>query len=609
MQRIKKLYALLDKSRKRQVYKYILITILNAFNQALWVGLVGQSLNFFNYNQTSNNSLNNFFSYLANFTGLNRNNLDPINVIFAIVIYSLLTLIFQIYTFKEGSNLGARISSFYNRKTYDSIFLNTKLGLRRNSNSKEIDALSRESDLIMGSIISPFLRVIGLSVTALLIIIFLLITTRESFLLVILITFISYFIINLIFSGRIKKTAISRENYGRKSFDLVSNSLNSIDEIRAYSKEDYFQELFSKIEFKYKRFISYQYFLSLVPRATIETIFAILIILLVGLYSLNSISQSDQFQTISTLILGISKLLPTTQGIYTFTISLRSYLVYLDRMILNLERYENTLKYNSDIQTTDLKEESSENIIKLNSIKLRNLDLKVKNENQSKGSYQFRRIIKDFNFDIKKGDRILISGPSGCGKSTLLRALVGINKVNSGEITYNVVNKENKDIILTNKLVFNSKNLRSLITKVSQNSFIVDGSLIENIALGVDPSNIDLEKINKIIDIVCLQEVVLNNSLGLHQPLINNAEKLSGGQKKRISIARGLYFMKNLLVLDESTSALDVRMEEKIINNIINFIGSELILLIVSHRKLNKKLYTNSIMYNSELKTFYIEGK
>ena len=156
MERINRLYALLDKSKKRQLYNYILISILNAFNQALWVALVGQTFNFFNYNQNSNNPINELFSYLAEFYGLNKSNFNPIYILFAIVIYSLLTLGFQIFTYKESSKLAAKISSFYTIKTYESIFLNAKLGLRTNSNSKEIDSLSRESELIMGGIIAPF---------------------------------------------------------------------------------------------------------------------------------------------------------------------------------------------------------------------------------------------------------------------------------------------------------------------------------------------------------------------------------------------------------------------------------------------------------------------
>ena len=387
---------------------------------------------------------------------------------------------------------------------------------------------------------------------------------------------------------------------------MASNSLTSIDEIRSFGKEDYFHQLFAKTESRYKRVISYQYLLSLIPRVTIETFFAISIVLLVGIYSINDNSQSDQFEALSTLLIGISKLLPIFQGLYTFTISFRGYAVYLDRMIGNLEKYNENLENKSDNQISDLKEDLSKNIIKLNSINIRNLDLYVDIENQSNGIKKFRRIINNFSLDINKGDKILISGPSGCGKSTLLRALVGITKVESGYIKYNALNINNEDIALTNQSFFNSKNLKSIVTKVSQNSFIVDGTLIENIALGIDPSKIDIEKINKIIKIVCLDEVVNNNRLGLYQILLNNAETLSGGQKKRISIARGLYFMKNLLVLDESTSALDLRMEEKIINNIINFIGEDLILLIVSHRKLSEKFYNKSIIFNKDSSTFYL---
>ena len=103
---------------------------------------------------------------------------------------------------------------------------------------------------------------------------------------------------------------------------------------------------------------------------------------------------------------------------------------------------------------------------------------------------------------------------------------------------------------------------------VSQDLFLFDKSLMENIAIGENPSGIDIAKVQQLIKLVNLEELVANLPQGIAQNIGEMGTRLSGGQRQRIAIARALYKNCDLLILDEATSALDKATEQEIIDTL-----------------------------------------
>ena len=160
-----------------------------------------------------------------------------------------------------------------------------------------------------------------------------------------------------------------------------------------------------------------------------------------------------------------------------------------------------------------------------------------------------KRVLKEFDCTIRKGEYIGIRGSSGIGKSTLFNLLLGFLKPDGGEIRID-------GVLLSAE---NRKLWHRRIGYVPQGVFIHDGTLADNVALGC--CDISKEKVKRILRQVRLDEWVDELPLGIDTLLGESGARLSGGQKQRVGIARALYKEADILLLDEATSALDTATE------------------------------------------------
>ena len=179
-------------------------------------------------------------------------------------------------------------------------------------------------------------------------------------------------------------------------------------------------------------------------------------------------------------------------------------------------------------------------------------------------------ILDNISLNIKKGDFIGIIGESGSGKTTLINLLCGLLDPNEGSILF-----DDKDI--------KKNSVNKIIGYVPQDIFLLDETIKNNIAFGIDEKDIDDKNIIEAIKISNLSNFLDNNDLGIESSVGNLGIKLSGGQRQRIGIARAIYKNSPLLVLDESTSSLDINAESEFINEIKN-LKSKLTIIFVSHR-------------------------
>ena len=139
----------------------------------------------------------------------------------------------------------------------------------------------------------------------------------------------------------------------------------------------------------------------------------------------------------------------------------------------------------------------------------------------------------------------------------------------------------------------NSISWRKNVTHVPQDIFLTNGSILENIALGVEQDKIDLTKAKECAKKSEILDFIENLPNKFYENVGERGIKLSGGQKQRIGIARALYRESNLIVLDEATNALDLKTEKKIIDSVGKF--ENITILMVAHRidtlKICDKIY------------------
>ena len=186
-------------------------------------------------------------------------------------------------------------------------------------------------------------------------------------------------------------------------------------------------------------------------------------------------------------------------------------------------------------------------------------------------------LLNDISLTINKGERIGITGASGVGKTTLFNIILGLYRPTSGDIYIDGERLDNSNI----------RKWQNSIGYVSQSVFIADSTLVENIAFGCDSSNIDLERINRVIELADLTEFVASLPDGIHSRIGEQGSKISGGQRQRIGIARALYKNSEIVFFDEATSSLDNKTEENINNAIHNLSlkNRSLTIVIIAHRE------------------------
>ena len=182
-------------------------------------------------------------------------------------------------------------------------------------------------------------------------------------------------------------------------------------------------------------------------------------------------------------------------------------------------------------------------------------------------------VLKDFDLCIDKGDYIAFTGESGCGKSTTMNILMGLYRLSSGEAY--VIDKENNRSDLTPEW-------RSLFAYVPQENLLMSGSIREVIAFA-DPDGVnDDDRLWKALEAACAYAFVKELPQGLDTPLGEKGAGLSEGQMQRIAIARALFSERPILMLDESTSALDEETEKNLLEQLKKL--TDRTVVIITHR-------------------------
>ncbi|MDM5193699.1 ABC transporter ATP-binding protein [Bacillus hominis] len=158
-------------------------------------------------------------------------------------------------------------------------------------------------------------------------------------------------------------------------------------------------------------------------------------------------------------------------------------------------------------------------------------------------------VLKDISFTVRKGEKIGIIGSTGSGKSTLAKLLPRLYDVDQGEICIDDVNVKAYDL----------QKLRASIGFVPQKALLFSGSIEENLRYGKEDATYD--ELELASSSACATEFINKLDDSYQYNLTQGATNLSGGQKQRISIARALVRKPSILVLDDSTSAVDAKSE------------------------------------------------
>jgi ATP-binding cassette subfamily B protein len=182
-----------------------------------------------------------------------------------------------------------------------------------------------------------------------------------------------------------------------------------------------------------------------------------------------------------------------------------------------------------------------------------------------------KSILEKVSFQIPRGTRVALVGPSGAGKSTIFSLIERFYEPTSGEILLDGQNVKEMSL----------DTLRSQIGYVEQDAPVLAGSIRENLLLG--RAEATDEDLRQVLDMVNLTEVLNRDASGLDAEVGENGIMLSGGERQRLAIARALLAAPPILLLDESTSALDGPNEQRM-REAIDAVAKNRTLIVIAHR-------------------------
>ena len=421
-----------------------------------------------------------------------------------------------------------------------------------------INDLGKVKDLVSNLLVSIFV-----DLTLAIVILIVMLNINSSLTIITITSLLLYSLIIFVNMHFIMKKI--RINYKNASIvnNLIVESLASFETIKNFSLQKYIYKNFVK---EYDLFSNNTKIL--LKRVNIESV------LKTGLISIGNLIV---------IYLGINKIhnnIMSLSSLITY-MSLSNYLIEPITKILNLSvLYQNVKESISRIK--EIYCIPKESYLKSNnSINFINGSINISNVSYSYNGVD--NVINNISFNISDGEKVLISGESGCGKSTLVKLLIKYLDSNyQGCITIGGYDLKDIDIF----------SLRNNICYVSQNEYLYNNTVYENITLGKD---IKYSNFLKVAKSTFVNEIVKNSSIGYNYCLENNGENISGGERERIIIARSILKNANIYIYDESFSEIDVNRERKILEYIFNLYPMKTI-IIISHRLSNEDLFNKKII-------------
>jgi ABC-type multidrug transport system fused ATPase/permease subunit len=534
---------LLDKNDKKKAFYMLFLVIIGTFLEMLSMSIIFPVIQL-----VLNENFINEYSFLKKNFHLTQNLLIIYTLILLIIIFFIKNIFLTFIIIYKAkfiellrNKLSKKLHLMYLGKDY-SFFINTHTSELIRNLHQEVPKIIKGMDGIL-VLITEILVLIGISV-----ILFYVSPVSTSIIIV-------FILIILLIYGFVTKKKV--HDMGKKDQILFSMLLKetqqgygNFKEILIYQLKDIFMYQYKNILIDYcrnNRTLSiYQQF----PRILFEQIG---ISLIIGVSIFIFFQEPDKAKAIGIISLyayAFFRLLPSITKLIVNTQLIVFVKPSVD--IINVE-------FESE-KEKDLKIINNEAIDFKEQITLENVSFNIGNNN---------KILEDISLNIKKNSKIGIIGQTGSGKSTLLNLLMGLIEPTSGKIK------------IDKKTLKDSPIWKKKISFVSQSAYLLDESIIKNITFNQNDNLINKKRLYEAIKIANLTEFVEKSEFKLQTIVGERGAKISGGELQRICIARAIYKDSEVLILDEFTSALDEKTENKIIENIFHL---EKTIIIASHR-------------------------
>ena len=426
---------------------------------------------------------------------------------------------------------------------------------KRNS-SEYIYSINNLASQFSQSLVQSWLRLFSDGIVTFAILILLAFSDINSLLALIMLLALLLLVFWRLSSIRLKKLGKISNDSNKKLVKSIYESMAGFKEIKVLQRETFFYNKVKESSVTYSKAGIWTGVIQSMPRYLLELTLVIFIFLMIYMTLLFNRDLNSILPILTMFGVAAMRLIPSVNQIMNSLLQLKQGQNSLDLLV---DDYKKAASIKEELLTANT------NSKKLNfeELEFRKVQFSYSQSNIS--------TIKDASFIIKAGNSIGIMGPSGSGKTTLIDLMLGLLVPQKGEILINGI--QISDLL---------KEWRSKIAYLPQEVFLIDDTIRRNIALEDNESEIDEKKVQDAIKKSQLDVFVNNLPDGLDTIVGEKGVMISGGQRQRVSLARAFYYDKDILVLDESTSALDDETEKEIINE-IKFLHGKKTLIVISH--------------------------
>lgn len=569
---IKELFQLLTPLQRRRLYVLQLLVVLMAFMELVGIASIGPFMALIaNMELLETNA---FLSQIYRATGLSNPNdflfftgfcvLVMLGLASATSIFTTWRL--SIYSMEVGTEIADRLYQHYLNQEW--------LFHASGSSAQLIKQISTEAYRVTFSLIVPALQMNSRIILALFISIAIISYSPIIAIVGLFIFFSGYLISYALVKRHLTNNGIIVSTANTNRFRLMHEGFGGIKDLLLIGNKKYFVNKFKtngkKLAYAQGSTLAF----SQVPRYFMELVaFSAMIILILALLKLNGGLVSQALPILSVYALAGFKLLPALQQIYGSIATIKGGVPAFESIKPDLIASKAT-KPNPKQHTQQLT---------VGDIQLNNISFTYPQKKQP--------ALDSISLCIAKNSIVGFVGESGSGKSTIIDIILALIQPQTGELKIGdtAINQSNKNA------------WQKYIGFVPQSIFLSEGSILENIAFGIEKEEINLEKVRQAASLARLDELIDSLENGLNTKVGERGIQLSGGQRQRIGIARALYNNAEVLVFDEATSALDGITEKYIMDAIHDLSGQRTIIMIAHRLKTVKKCHQIFVLDKGKL--------
>ena len=558
---LKKIRCIFDRKQKFQLLLLGIMIFIGGFLETLGVGAMMPVVMVLITPETLLAYIQkyDFLQKICNFFHIQNVSQITIALLFALMaVYVIKNLYILLLTYKQNAFIDQNRNRMISRVMAE--FLNRPYEQYLGA---DIPTVFRITDNDIPHAFSLMLSLIQLAsevVVSGLIFVMMLILDAEMTLYVIVLFGVLTLLIIKVFKPRLNKIGSKNQSIQSRIAKWRIQAIYGLKDVKVLNREEFFVRNYYESGKVGANVATTYAVLNNMPRLLIETVFIVGMLGFLMLFIKGGGDMSLMVSTVSAFGVAAMRVLPSVNRINTYITQISYTQPSLDFVYQNLQEGMKT-----DAMLAERKAKAQKEKLRLeHQIELNHISFHYPDSDKD--------IFTDAHMVVPKGKSVGIIGTSGAGKSTVVDILLGLLHAQEGEITCDGVD-----------IFRNYESWLAQVGYIPQSIYLVDESIRDNIAFGIDKDKINEKRIWEVLAEAQLKEFVEELPEGLDTTIGDRGVRLSGGQRQRIGIARALYHDPEILVFDEATSALDNDTEAAVMDAVNSFHGKKT-MIIIAHR-------------------------